>query len=240
MLHCLRILLLTAAVVMFQFGSARTQEEGKSESRITGFLGGYGGIFSVSYPQVERDGQLYGFEDIYGSKTGPSYGVQGGIGLGDIGIFLVLKSRIWKIKGKPLIFGNSASVNIEAEFQEQFIYFGGRYCFVGQKINNNAFLPFAGVGLVSGEVKESLNGTWDGDIVSDEATVDASGFYIEGGAHFFLSPGFAVGGLVEYSKISLKVPDYGGLYGGADTDGGGGISINFTLNLFLGRAMRTP
>jgi len=237
----LRTIILSVSVVLLALTSVvSAQEEKQSGSRITGFLAGYGGIFSVSYPQVEYDGQLYGFDDIYGSKSGPSYGGEAGIGFGDLGLFLVLRSRIWKIKGKPLVFGNAPSIDIESEFKEQFIYFGGRYCFVGQKVNNNAFLPFIGVGLVAGDVTESMSGKMDSESVFVEATVDASGFYLEGGAYFFLSPQFAVGGFAEYSKISLSIPDYGGLYADTETDGGGGISINFTLSLFLGRAMRTP
>jgi len=211
-----------------------------NEPKITAFLSAYGGIFSVSFPEVEYDGELYGFEDIYGSKAGVSYGGEIGIGLGDIGLFFILKSRIWEISGKPLVFGNSPSIDLETTFEEQFLYIGGRYCFIGQSANSKAFLPFAGVGLVTGEASETWNGTIDGDHINETATVDASGYYLEGGAFFFLSPKFAVGAFAEYSKVTLKVPDYGGLYSDTETDGGGGISLNFTVNIFLGRAMKTP
>jgi len=233
---CQLVLVLLVALT----STSTAQDKKESGSRITGFLALYGGIFSVSFPQVEYGGEEYGFEDIYGSKSGVSYGGEAGIGLGDIGLFLVVKSRLWQISGKPLVFGNTSDIDLEAKFEEQFFYFGGRYCFVGQASQGKAFLPFVGGGIVTGEATESMSGTWGTESVNDKATVDASGFYLEGGAHFFLSPQFAVGGFAEYSKITLKIPDYGGLYADTETDGGGGISVNFALSIFFGRAMRTP
>jgi len=231
---------LSVLVLLVALGStALAQEEKQSGSRISGFLAVYGGVFNVSFPEVEYGGEQYGFEDIYGSKTALSYGGEAGIGLGDIGIFFVVKSRIWETSGKPLVFGNTSSIDIEAKFEEKFLYFGGRYCFVGQTTNSRAILPYVGAGLVTGDATESWSGTWDGEVINDKATVDASGYYLEGGGHFFLSPKIAVGGSAEYSKVTLKVPDYGGLYADTETQGGGGISVNFTLSLFLGKAMKT-
>jgi len=71
--HCLRVLTLTVAVLVIFTGFSHAQDEKQSGSKITGFLAAYGGIFSVSFPQVEYGGEQYGFEDIYGSKSGVSY-----------------------------------------------------------------------------------------------------------------------------------------------------------------------
>lgn len=240
MSNCSRSALLTVTFLLLMTGIVPAQESGQSDSRWAGYVSLAGGNFSLSWPQMELLGVSYGFEDVYGSKSGLSYGGEGGVGLGDIGLFFVLKARIWKKSGSPVEIG-PIDFNGDAEWEQTFVSIGARYFLVEATKNNKAFLPFLGAGIVHSKAKETLKGQADylgeQEYISISEEVDGTGFYLEGGADFFISPTASVRGVVDYSMVNL-----GASVGGAraEIDGGGGLYAGVSINLFFGRAMKNP
>lgn len=232
------VLLLSAVLLMASSGIALSQ----SESKVTGFISATGGFFDLTFPKVAPSGQAVGedvdFGDIYGSENGLSYGIEGGLGLGDIGVFGVLKYRIWKKHGNPVTIG-PVTFDGDADWTQSFIYVGGRWFMVKPTRTSRAFLPFLGAGLVHSKVKEEMKGQAEyggyTEYIDMDVDVDGTGFYIEGGADFFVASNVAMRGYVEYSSLNLGMSQEGVR---AEIEGGGGWFLGVSLSMFFGKPMK--
>jgi len=225
------VLMLTATVSVH----GQTQQE----SRIAGFISATAGNFSLKFPTVQFMGESYGFDKVYGSKNGLFYGGEAGIGLGDIGLFGVVKYRLWKKSGNPVEIG-AIDFDGDVTWSQTFLSVGGRYYLVTQTATNRSFLPFFGGGIIQSTAKEEMRGEAsyysETAYVDVSAEVDGTGFYLEGGAAFFVAPSIAFGGFLEYSWINLGISAEGAR---AEIEGGGGLFAGVSLSAFFGRPMKS-
>jgi len=67
--------------------------------------------------------------------------------------------------------------------------------------------------------------------------VDGTGYYLEGGADFFISPTASIRGVVDYSTLNLGLSVGGSR---AEIDGGGGLYAGVSVNWFFGKVMKNP
>ena len=240
-------------IVLFLFAALSAASSSvvsaQSESNIAGFVSGTGGAFNLTFPDAGPAGQAIGenvgFEDVYGSKSGFSYGGEVGLGLGDIGIFGVAKYRAWKKSGKPVMLAG-ASFNGEAEWSQNFFSAGLRYFLVKQTQESKTLLPFVGGGVIYCKGTESMKGevTYMGESEYADAEVqfDGTGFYVEGGTDLYVAPNVSLRGIVEYSSLKLSASAVrlgGNTYAAeGEINGGGGIFAGVSLSMFFGKPMK--
>lgn len=237
---CLAVLALSLILT----SSALGQNQNPSQSRIAGFLSATAGGFALTFPDIgpagASVGEDVGFDDIYGSKNGLSYGGEAGLGLGDIGLFAVVRYRTWKKTGHPAMIGE-ASFDGDIEWSQSFLSFGVRYFLVKQTQTQRAFLPFFGGGMINSKATESVSGevTFLGETFAwiEEMDIDGTGFYIEGGADLYVSPNISLRGMLEYSKLNLGISEQGVR---AEIEGGGGLFAGVSINVFFGKPMKNP
>lgn len=213
-----------------------------SQSKVAGFISATGGNFSVTFPNVGPAGQAMGadvgFEDVYGSKNGLSYGAEGGLGLGDIGLFGVVKYRLWKKSGTPVTIGE-ITFKGDTEWSQSFFAVGVRYFLVKQTRRDKPFLPFFGGGIITSSAKESIKGEasyyGESEYYDVDADIDGTGFYLEGGADFFVAPSISLRAMIEYAKLNLGMSASGIR---AEIEGGGGLFVGIALSAFFGMPMK--
>lgn len=214
------------------------QEKADQESQIVTFVGGIGGGFQISFPESGPAGQAVGvsagFEDIYGDKTGLTYGAEAGLGSREYGIFAVIRFRQWQKNGSPIILGGF-TFNGETKWKQDFVSLGGRYFYKWRSASDKSFHPYVGGGIIHSTATESV----DGELSSSGSTqalvmsqsVSGTGAYFEFGANLRLDKDGAIGFILEYSKLKLGVTESGQRI---EVDGGGGAFIGVTLTAFFG------
>lgn len=235
-------LFIALLVFVVLFSGSSSVALAQSESNIAGFISATGGIFNLTFPEVGPAGQAIGedvgFEDVYGSKNGLSYGGEGGIGLSDIGLFGVIKYRMWKKHGDPVIIGQ-AKFDGDVDWTQTFICAGGRWFMVQLTRTSKTFLPFIGAGFVHSEAKEEMKGELqtygEPEYVDLKGEVDGSGFYVEAGADLYVAQNISLRGYAEYSDLNLGISDSGVR---AEIEGGGGIFAGVSLSMFFGKSMK--
>ncbi|MBD3330046.1 hypothetical protein GF354_00780 [Candidatus Peregrinibacteria bacterium] len=215
----------------------------RGESGITGFISATVGTFNIKFPQSgpggEQIGEEVGFDDVYGSKNGLSYGIEGGIGNYEQGIFGVVKYRYWKKPGTPEFYEyGDIDISVsdsKAEWSQYFIMLGPRYFVTSQLEDGGSILPFLGGGLVYTRAKEFMEMTFyyenDYYYTKAENEVDGLGFYVEAGIDLLAGSNASLRGTADYSFLKLK-----GKYPDGTTveiDGGGGLFIGASLNFFI-------
>jgi hypothetical protein len=211
-----------------------------ADDGLSGFISATIGSFNIKFPESgpagESMGENVGFEDVYGSKRGLTYGIEGGIGNYSTGFFGVLKIRSWNKSGSPVIETiGDISMDATAKWSQYFVSSGGRYFFVSQMAKNDLTLPFIGCGLIYSRAKETLSGNisvpGQSEYFKVEAEVDGYGFYVEGGIDLFFSSNTTIRGTIEYSMLNLKGKTPDGTI--VEIDGGGGLMFGLSLNYFL-------
>jgi len=236
------VLLLAFALLA---SSTLAQEEKPSEPKFSAFISGSTGIFTLTFPSAgpggAQIGEVIGFEDVYGSKSGITFGIEAGIGPADMGLFLVFKARRWEKTGSPAISGTVAFSG-KMDWTQEFYSFGPRYFFVNATSKTSKVIPFAGAGYIKAEAAERVNGT----ITSigppqpfvEESFVDGSGYYLEAGVTSYLDRSIAIAAIAEYSSLSLSAVETSSRER-IEIDGGGGVFVGISASLFLGKKLKS-
>ena len=235
-------IIVSVLIMLFFTITINATEQSNTESKITGFFtataGSHGITFPSNGPAGDAIGEDVGFENVYGSKNGLSYGVEAGIGLGEIGLFGVLRYRLWEKNGQPVEFGDF-SFDGNMEWSQSFLSIGGRYYFVQGSKKNKSYLPFIGAGIIHSNAKESMIGEVNSlgyqEYVDISMELDGTGYYLESGADFFIASNISIRGIVEYSKLQLGVSEQGIR---SEIDGGGGVFVGVSISAFFGKQMK--
>lgn len=237
----INILVTASTALILLLNTVSATENTTWYSGISGFVSATGGIYILSFPDIEPpdapvDNRIR-FDDVYGSKNGLSFGGEAGLGLADIGLFGVVRYRIWKKSGQP-VMADGAQFYGDMEWSQTFVTLGARYFLVNLMGNHRPLIPFIGGGMIHSEATESVNGVINflGSVESltGEIHIDGAGFYIECGSDYNLTPALSLCGVFEYSNLHLGVCENGPRI---KTKGGGGIFIGVMLNAFIGRSM---
>jgi opacity protein-like surface antigen len=197
------ITILSAVIILLS--AIRVSSQTTSSPQVGAFLSASAGSFNISFPKNVPSGQAIGenicFDDIYGSESGLSYGVEGGLGFTKSGIYGVLKYRIWNKQGQPWTFGG-ISFSGDTEWKQNFVAIGLRYFMVEPSRQMENILPYLGAGLIRSSATESMKGqiTFEGQsaYVDLSEDVDGTGFYVEGGLDFYVAPNFSIRVQIEY------------------------------------------
>ena len=219
------------------------QENQNRTSKLGGFLAASVGGFKVSFPGVapgaQAVGEEGGFDDVYGSKSGLSYGFELGGGLADIGLFAVVKIRSWQKTGRPVIIG-SGSFDGKLTWEQLFITFGGRYFLVKPSQRYSSLLPFVGAGLIKSKATETIDGELtaygETETLYDKEDVDGTGLYLEGGCTYYVTHNASINIGIEYSDLNLGISESGQRF---EIEGGGGLYLSVGASLFFGRPMKS-
>ena len=222
-------------IIVFSFTAAQGQNA--EMSNISMFVAASLGNFNVKMPETmpisEIVGESIGWDDIYESENGISYGLEAGIGLKDKNIFGVFAYRIWNKTGDPKIFGD-IQFKGDLEWSQNFYSVGARYFLINLESRGENVFPYVGFGLIISSATEVMKGEASiadySEYVDIDGTLDGTGFYVEGGADIFVNTGITLRGKVEYSSINLGDSNEGIRF---EIEGGGGMFIGLSLNAFL-------
>lgn len=231
---------MVAAVVALVSGTAVADD---SETKLAGFVSVFGGSFNLDFPDVSPAGQEVGigsgFEEVFGSKSGLSYGLEAGLGLADLGLFGVVRFRRWEKSGQPVTIG--MEFDGEVTWTQTFWSLGGRYFLVNPSEPSRAFMPFVGLGLITSKATERADGWWttvgEPEYFDISESLTGTGMYLEAGADVVVTNHVALRAIIEYSTLNLG---YSTSYDSGKIDGGGGLFVGVGITGFFGRSLKTP
>ncbi len=173
-----------------------------------------------------------GFSEFYGSSTAISYGGEVGLGSAKSGIYGMARFRRWQKSGTPLLTGDLSSSDIELTWIQQTISLGARYHVMRALSPTSRFLPYFGAGLMLAEITENQQGTvFAGpqpvpiDITTE---LTGTGFYLEGGIMWLTEANIGIGGVIEYSTLSVDADEF------FESVTASGLYVGVTVHAFFG------
>jgi len=228
---------LLALMIALTAEIAFAQEDSRSgvSGFFTGLLGGFNLELPGGGPAGDAVGEVVTFEDVYGSKSGLTIGAEGGLGSSRIGLFGIVRYKTWNKSGDPELFG-IGSFSGDLTWKQKSVSIGPRYYFLQTKRPDKlTILPYLGIGIISSEVTERLDGVFISGLSSTavdiEANLSGTGFYVEVGGQLDLRDKVAIGAVLEYSKLNLGATVSGTRF---EIDGGGGIYLGIALTALFG------
>lgn len=231
------IVVLTPFALLFCSETPVAQELAKSG--VSGFVSTVLGRFNLDFPGAgpagDAVGEIVTFEDVYGSKSGVTLGIEGGLGSSRIGLFGIVRYKNWKKSGDPAIFG-IGSFSGDLTWKQESVSIGPRYYFPQTKRPDKlTILPYLGVGIISSQATERLDGVFVSGLSSTavdiQTNLSGTGFYVEVGGQLVLKGKSAIGAVLEYSKLNLGANISGTRF---EIDGGGGVYLGIALTALFG------
>lgn len=226
------------ALIVLSMPLSTSLSQNKEKSRIGIFAAAVAGSFEIEFPESaptsEIAGEAVGFSDIYGTKNGPSYGFEGGLGINNI--YGVFKYRVWDKVGDPKVIEIIGQTDFtgDIEWSQEFAAFGLRLFLIDPLNSKEVILPFIGGGFIQSRVNERMRGEFSSggfsDYVDVEADLDGTGFYLEGGIDLFINPYFSLRGIAEYSSVKLGISVENVRI---EIEGGGGVFVGGGLSVFI-------
>jgi hypothetical protein len=240
-MHNIKVIVF-AVIIAFIGQKGANATDSNLKPKYGGFISVNAGNFTLSFPNVTpaatKAGYDYGFEDVYGSNYGTACGFEAGVGKPLVGLYFVTKARFWKKEGNVIEIGD-ASFDGDLTWSQNTYSMGARYWINDKSKPRQRILPFIGGGFVFSQAKEKAIGYWTSfgiqEFVNESEEVSGTGFYLEGGADWFLTPSVSLRGFVEYSKLTLKNETVDPTL---SIDGGGGIYAGMSVSIFLGQLMK--
>ncbi len=188
------------------------------------------GAFTIALPDV----QGIGFDDVYGSRTGISYGGEIGLGWSRLRTSVVFRYRRWHKAGRPIL-PEGATFEGDWNWDQLFASLGVRHYILRPVTIAAKPLPFLGLGVIHSRACESADGAifHSSGMVEElrgEARLHGMGYYIECGCDVCLASDLSLRAMLEYSDVNLILenPELE-----RESNGGGGIFMGIAANIFF-------
>jgi len=213
------------------------QANDEHQNDITVSLSAFCGVFDLSLTDVTSpdgsSGEAIGFNDVYGSKSGFTYGVEMGVGLTSVRTFGVIRYRRWHKSGQPVL-PPGRTFEGDMDWTQSFVSFGLRHYPMKWQMAVKAILPYVGGGIVYSQATESADGAvfHESSLLELRGEVDlhGTGYYLECGCDVCAASDLSLRVMLEYSGLNLS-PDDQDLE--RKSDGGGGLFLGIGANAFF-------